>query len=56
LTKSSICETLFDLGDKQLRRDELNREMESPTFWNDAEKAKGVIQELKTLNGVLKPL
>jgi peptide chain release factor 2 len=29
--------------------------MEGPSFWNDQEKAKGVIQELKTLNGVLKP-
>jgi peptide chain release factor 2 len=29
--------------------------MNSPTFWNDQEKAKGVIQELKTLNAVLKP-
>jgi peptide chain release factor 2 len=29
--------------------------MESPTFWNDQEKAKAIIQELKTLNGVLKP-
>ena len=29
--------------------------MQSPTFWNDQEKAKGVIAELKTLNAVLKP-
>jgi peptide chain release factor 2 len=29
--------------------------MESPTFWNDQEQAKGIIQELKTLNSVLKP-
>jgi peptide chain release factor 2 len=29
--------------------------MESPTFWNDQEKAKAVIQELKGLNSVLKP-
>ncbi len=29
--------------------------MSSTTFWNDQEKAKGVIQELKTLNAVLKP-
>jgi peptide chain release factor 2 len=29
--------------------------MNGPTFWNDQEKAKGVIQEVKTLNGVLKP-
>ena len=29
--------------------------MESPTFWNDQEKAKAIIQELKALNSVLKP-
>ncbi len=29
--------------------------MESPTFWNDQEKAKAIIAELKTLNSVLKP-
>jgi len=29
--------------------------MEGPTFWNDQEKAKAVIAEMKTLNGVLKP-
>ena len=29
--------------------------MKSPTFWNDQEKAKAIIQELKTLNAVLKP-
>ncbi len=29
--------------------------MESPTFWNDQEKAKGIIAEVKTLNSVLKP-
>jgi peptide chain release factor 2 len=43
------------LGDKQARRGELTGEMESPTFWNDPEKAKAVIHELKTLNDVLKP-
>ena len=29
--------------------------MESPTFWNDQEKAKATIAELKALNSVLKP-
>jgi peptide chain release factor 2 len=43
------------LGEKQARRDVLDREMQSPTFWSDQEKAKGIIAELKTLNGVLKP-
>jgi peptide chain release factor 2 len=43
------------LGDKQGRRDELEQAMQSPTFWNDQEKAKQVIQEMKSLNAVLKP-
>jgi peptide chain release factor 2 len=43
------------LGDKQTRRSELSSEMERPDFWSDQERAKGIIQELKTLNGVLKP-
>lgn len=51
----SIYETLFDLGDKTSRRDELNQVMEGPAFWNDQDRAKAVIAELKTLNGVLKP-
>ncbi len=54
-TRSSIFETLFDFGEKQARRDALEQEMNSATFWNDQEKAKGVIQELKSLNTVLKP-
>jgi len=43
------------LGDKQARRDELEEVMNGPTFWNDQEKAKAVIAELKTINAVLKP-
>ncbi|MGO9600726.1 MAG: peptide chain release factor 2 [Isosphaeraceae bacterium] len=45
----------LDFGEKQSRRDALERDMESPTFWNDQEKAKGIIAEVKTLNAVLKP-
>ncbi len=43
------------MGDKQGRRDELEQAMQSATFWNDPEKAKLVIQEMKALNAVLKP-
>jgi peptide chain release factor 2 len=43
------------LGDKQGRRDSLEAEMAGASFWNDPDKAKATIQELKTLNGVLKP-
>jgi peptide chain release factor 2 len=43
------------LGDKQERRGVLDEQMAGPTFWNDQDKAKEVIQELKNLNAVLKP-
>jgi peptide chain release factor 2 len=43
------------LGDKSTRRGALEDAMNSPTFWNDPEKAKEVIQEVKGINVVLKP-
>jgi peptide chain release factor 2 len=43
------------LGEKQAQRDQLEEQMAGPTFWNDQEKAKAIIQELKTLNTVVKP-
>jgi peptide chain release factor 2 len=43
------------LGDKQSRRDSLEQEMNGPAFWNDQEKAKATIAELKGLNSLLKP-
>jgi peptide chain release factor 2 len=43
------------LGEKQAHRDGLEKEMNGPTFWNDQEKAKAIIAEMKGLNGLLKP-
>jgi peptide chain release factor 2 len=43
------------LGEKQARRDALEQEMNGPSFWNDQDKAKAIIQDLKNLNSVLKP-
>ncbi len=43
------------MGVKESRREELNQESEGGSFWNDSERAKAVIAELKSLNGVLKP-
>jgi peptide chain release factor 2 len=43
------------LGDKTDRRTTLEAAMNSPTFWNDPEKAKEVIQERKGIDAVLKP-
>ncbi len=43
------------MGDKETRRETLEAVMNGPAFWNDQDKAKEVIAELKTLNAVLKP-
>ena len=43
------------MGDKTDRRVTLEAAMNSPTFWNDQDKAKEVIQDLKGINAVLKP-
>ena len=40
-----IYETLFDLGDKQERRDELEAEMNGGSFWNDPDKAKEYLKK-----------
>lgn len=46
----------FDLAGKMKQRDELAGQMEKPDFWDNPEKAQGVIQQLKPINGVIKPL
>ena len=43
------------MGDKEARRAKLEEEMNGPAFWNDQDRAKEVIAEVKTLNAVLKP-
>jgi len=43
------------LGHKEARRTELEVVMNGPAFWNDQDRAKEVIAEVKTLNAVLKP-
>ncbi len=43
------------MGDKQDRLNTLADEMNAPTFWNDQDKAKAVIAEMKTLKAVIEP-
>lgn len=43
------------MGDKLERRGELEEKMGEATFWNDQDAAKAVIDEIKSLNSVLKP-
>lgn len=41
----------FDLTAKELRIEEIDRQIEEPDFWNDADKATLVMKELKELKG-----
>lgn len=43
------------MGDKQARLAELTEQMNGATFWNDPDRAKGVIQEMKGLKSVIEP-
>lgn len=43
----------FDLANKKLRVEELNRIMEEPGFWDDPEKAQKQNKELSDLNSVI---
>src|SRR5260221_4150785 len=49
------CETLFDVASKATERDRLNTMMGDATFWDNQERARKVINQLKPLNGLLKP-
>lgn len=51
-----ICETLFDLAGKQKRAEEINALMAAPGFWDNQEKAQGLVAELSTLTASIKPL
>lgn len=41
----------FDLANKVLRIEELEKEMEGPGFWDDTDKSQRVMKELKSLKG-----
>src|SRR5438046_1607286 len=49
------CGTVFDIAGKQSLRANLNTQMGQASFWNNPERAQQVIQQLKPLNGLLKP-
>lgn len=52
---SPSSETLFDVPAKQSQREQLTAKMGEPGFWDNPEKAQQVINQLKPLNGLLKP-
>src|SRR5947209_13442987 len=49
------CETVFDVATKRASRDRLTDQMGQANFWDNQEKAQQTIQQLKPLNGLLKP-
>jgi peptide chain release factor 2 len=44
---------VFDVDGKQKRVEELNKVTSQPEFWNDAEKAQGILKEQAALKGVI---
>jgi len=47
------CGGIFDFDVKEEKLSELNREMEDPALWNDAEKAQALGKEKKSLEAVV---
>jgi peptide chain release factor 2 len=53
---SRTCGTVFDIAGKHALRDQLNARMGQPDFWDNPDRAQQTIQQLKPLNGILKPM
>lgn len=53
---SSNYETLFDYAGKRRQAAEIEQQMAANGFWDNQEKARGVVAQLKTLNATIKPL
>lgn len=56
MTASRNCGTLFDYARKSEKARALEERMAGPDFWNNQERAQTVVQELKGLNSLVKPL
>ncbi len=52
----SICETVFDYATKKQRIGVVEQEMGQPGFWDNHERAQGVVTELKSLKSIVEPL
>lgn len=52
----SSSETLFDYAGRERRMAEINEIMAAPGFWDHQEKAQGLMNELRQLNGSVRPL
>jgi peptide chain release factor 2 len=50
---SSSCGGVFDVENKQKRIEQLNHLTNQPDFWNDGEKAQGILKEQSSLKAVI---
>ena len=50
---SNFCGGVFDLDGKQKRVEELNKVTSQPDFWNDSEKAQGILKEQASFKDVI---
>ena len=50
---SSSCGGVFDVESKQKRIEQLNHLTNQPDFWNDGEKAQGILKEQSSLKAVI---
>ncbi len=50
---SNFCGGVFDLDGKRKRVEELNTVTSQPDFWNDSEKAQGILKEQASLKDVI---
>lgn len=51
----NICGGIFDLESKQKKVEDLEKQMEEPSFWNNQELAQSVIQQCNSLRAWTKP-
>jgi peptide chain release factor 2 len=56
VTASSSFEIVFDLATKQRKMAEIEARMAAPEFWNNQERARETMGELKTLKSVVVPM
>ena len=54
--ESRSCETVFDYDTKLKEAAEIEERMGAPDFWNNQEKARDVVAQLKSIRSLTKPL
>src|SRR5437868_131406 len=55
-SESRNSETVFDYAGKRKQAVDIENRMSAADFWNNQERARETVGELKSLRGILKPL